>query len=118
MDLQIEGKVVCDFNLRNNGQFLVYSADTEIEGILVDDKFTIIGRRPCSEPRLHCKVLEKPERIIYQIGFSNDIEMMELGSRHLSKRLVGIRDSEGAIAISADDLGKFVLSSETESTAS
>lgn len=115
LNIMAVGKLVCDFDLRDNGSFMIYTADEEIEGVLKDEKFLVIGRRPCEETKFNCKILEKPVRVIYQIGCCNDIEQMKIGTRHLDKRLVGIRDTGLLSSVDRDDLCMFVFDiSETE----
>lgn len=107
LDLVVQGPLLCDFYLGENGKFLLYTPHEEIEGSF-SKTLEVVGRRKINEPRLACKILHNPDRAIYQVAFSNDVETMKFGTRHVSNRLKGSREGKSAFKEEAD-ISKLLL---------
>ena len=92
LDVELIGPLICDFQIKYGGKFLIYTMEEEIEGVF-DKKPIVVGRRRIKEQRLACKIVGPPDRVIYQLGISNDVEAMGFGTRLISTRVKGITDS-------------------------
>lgn len=91
-EVELEGSIICDFQIKVGGKFLIYTLKEEIEGFF-DKKPILVGRRPIKEPRIGLKILSNPDRVVYQIGISNDLEVMTFGTRLISNRIKGVPDT-------------------------
>lgn len=108
LDIELQGPIVCDFQIKTGGKFLIYTLEEEIEGYF-DKKPVVVGRRSIKEPRIACKILGSPDRLIYQLGISNDIEIMSFGTRFIVNRVKGVTDSLMSTEDEATFIGTIVL---------
>lgn len=91
-EVALNGPIICDFQIKEGGKFIIYTLKEEIEGYF-EKKPIIVGRRTIKEPRLCCKIVSNPDRVIYQLGISNDLETMTFGTRLISSRVKGVMDT-------------------------